>query len=309
MKHFACQYCKTQLGGQRYIQQEQKPYCIPCYKQKHSIKQHNKCHTCNGEIIIDQPHITKGTLRWHATANCFCCVICQRNLLGKPYTFHSSRLICGTSKGCLAIKQHNFELNNSIPSSARVRFRLENNKQKRGAPPARSPPPVPKSSPSLQQKTKTPPENIYETVLASSPSTSRTYQITNNLTSKQLISQLRHIKPRPESISDSTEEDDEQNNYKIEFLSPNQNITSRRNLFKNSFLPRSRSADGKRRKSPGNLSKNTKKKNKNLKSTLRPYQNYYSRMPPDNLLVHYGNNNTFNRDIARNNRTYRFKNT
>lgn len=292
MKHFACQYCKIPLGGQRYIQREGKPYCISCYKQNHSLKQ---CHTCNGEIIIDQPHITKGELRWHANVNCFCCVICQRNLLGKHYTFHSSRLICGPSEGC---QQRNSEQ----ISSARVRFRLEQMKKKRGAPPARSPPPVPKSSPS-QKTPKTPPENIYETVLALSPSTSR---IADNLTPRQVISRLRHIKPRPESISDSTEGDEEEQNN-MGFLTPKIEQNSRRSVTKNPILPRSRSADGKRRKTSENLQspKNIRKKNNFKKNFLLPYQNYYSRMPPDDTFVHYANSCSFGQNILRNNRTYR----
>lgn len=31
MKHFACSECERQLGGQRYIMRDGRPYCLHCF--------------------------------------------------------------------------------------------------------------------------------------------------------------------------------------------------------------------------------------------------------------------------------------
>lgn len=352
MTHFTCHYCKTSLGGQRYIQRDQKSHCVPCYKKHYTFTQRS-CHTCHVEIIFDQPHITQGEFHWHADANCFCCVLCQRNLLGKRYTFNKSHLICGSSEGCSVTnlsKQQHFLTNTAnqllkattsdhqqqpdlIPATACVRFQLDQikiEKRNRCAPPTRSPPPVPSSLDNSQchQKTmltKTPPENIYETVLTLSPSTSNSSpnHISNIFTPRHVTSRLNSIKTH--LINDSTEEEEDEEIFssantkmtsvqKWQYDESKKNIafSSRRNATKRSTnIPRSRSADGKHRRQACELltpNKTSLKEVQHLKNSdiiLRSYQNYYSRMPPDDTFIHYAKSGSCISGIGRNPKTYR----
>uniref|UniRef100_A0A7E4UTD8 LIM zinc-binding domain-containing protein n=1 Tax=Panagrellus redivivus TaxID=6233 RepID=A0A7E4UTD8_PANRE len=91
LKHFICTRCDCQLGGKRYIIRNDLPYCIPCY---HTAVQ-LRCNTCQKDIIPDKPHITQGNTHWHADERCFCCAVCEKNLLGKRYGFSEGKLICG----------------------------------------------------------------------------------------------------------------------------------------------------------------------------------------------------------------------
>uniref|UniRef100_A0A0N5BH60 Prickle-like protein 2 n=1 Tax=Strongyloides papillosus TaxID=174720 RepID=A0A0N5BH60_STREA len=91
MKHFICVSCDCQLGGQKYLMKDEQPFCIPCYNNSYNLI---TCNTCQKEIISDKPHITQSTFHWHADERCFCCSVCDKNLLGKRYTFVNSQLFC-----------------------------------------------------------------------------------------------------------------------------------------------------------------------------------------------------------------------
>ncbi|KAF0292531.1 Protein prickle [Amphibalanus amphitrite] len=50
MKHFACFECDQQLGGQRYIMREGRPYCLGCFDAMFA----EYCDACGESIGVDQ---------------------------------------------------------------------------------------------------------------------------------------------------------------------------------------------------------------------------------------------------------------
>uniref|UniRef100_A0AC35TX85 LIM zinc-binding domain-containing protein n=1 Tax=Rhabditophanes sp. KR3021 TaxID=114890 RepID=A0AC35TX85_9BILA len=96
MKHFLCASCDCQLGGQRYIAKDEGMYCTPCY---YSSYPHISCNTCQKEIVPDKPHITKSNFHWHTDERCFCCSVCEINLMGKNFNFQGNQLFC-MREGC-----------------------------------------------------------------------------------------------------------------------------------------------------------------------------------------------------------------
>ena len=50
MKHFACFECDRQLGGQRYIMREGRPYCLTCFDCMFA----EYCDACGETIGVDQ---------------------------------------------------------------------------------------------------------------------------------------------------------------------------------------------------------------------------------------------------------------
>ncbi|VDD92702.1 unnamed protein product [Enterobius vermicularis] len=144
MSHFTCNECGIQLGGQRYIAKNERILCIPCYHRNFSLV----CNTCRKDIVAEKPHITQGETHWHADERCFCCCECNKNLLGKRYSFKDGRLYCGTEM-CARRKSP------KVSFSTKVSYESDRKRTFVPRPPTRNPP----SPPS---------ENIYETVLPSS---------------------------------------------------------------------------------------------------------------------------------------------
>ncbi|CAG0895762.1 unnamed protein product [Cyprideis torosa] len=94
MQHFACFECEQNLGGQRYIMREGKPYCLQCFDGMFA----EFCDTC-GEIIgVDQGQMSHGGQHWHATVDCFCCSTCKASLVGRPFLPRRGLIYC--SVGC-----------------------------------------------------------------------------------------------------------------------------------------------------------------------------------------------------------------
>jgi prickle len=50
MKHFACFECDKNLGGQRYIMREGRPYCLTCFDCMFA----EYCDACGETIGVDQ---------------------------------------------------------------------------------------------------------------------------------------------------------------------------------------------------------------------------------------------------------------
>ena len=50
MKHFACFECDLQLGGQRYIMRDGRPYCLTCFDCMFA----EYCDACGEAISVDQ---------------------------------------------------------------------------------------------------------------------------------------------------------------------------------------------------------------------------------------------------------------
>lgn len=97
MKHFACFECELQLGGQRYIMREGKPYCLGCFDTMFA----EYCDFCGEVIGVDQGQMLHDGQHWHATDECFSCCTCRCSLLGRPFLPRRGTIYCSIacSKG------------------------------------------------------------------------------------------------------------------------------------------------------------------------------------------------------------------
>lgn len=97
MKHFACSECERQLGGQRYIMRDGRPYCLHCFDAMFA----EYCDSCGEPIGVDQGQMSHEGQHWHATEHCFCCHTCHTSLLGRPFLPRRGCIYCSIacSKG------------------------------------------------------------------------------------------------------------------------------------------------------------------------------------------------------------------
>lgn len=93
MKHFCCFECDKQLGGQRYIMKNGRPYCCVCFEQMFS----EYCDTCGEHIGVDHGQMTHEGQHWHATEHCFKCHTCQKSLLGQPFLPKHGVIYCSAA--------------------------------------------------------------------------------------------------------------------------------------------------------------------------------------------------------------------
>lgn len=93
MKHFCCFECDRQLGGQRYIMKEGRPYCCVCFERMFA----EYCDTCGEHIGVDQGQMTHEGQHWHATERCFKCHTCQKSLLGQPFLPKHGVIYCSAA--------------------------------------------------------------------------------------------------------------------------------------------------------------------------------------------------------------------
>ncbi|XP_043481208.1 protein prickle-like isoform X2 [Leptopilina heterotoma] len=97
MRHFACLECDRQLGGQRYVMREGRPYCLHCFDASFA----EYCDSCGEPIGVDQGQMSHEGQHWHATESCFCCATCRTSLLGRPFLPRRGSIYCSIacSKG------------------------------------------------------------------------------------------------------------------------------------------------------------------------------------------------------------------
>ncbi|XP_075168454.1 espinas isoform X2 [Haematobia irritans] len=97
MKHFACFECGHQLGGQRYIMRDGKPFCLSCFDTMFA----EYCDYCGEVIGVDQGQMSHDGQHWHATDQCFSCCTCRCSLLGRPFLPRRGTIYCSIacSKG------------------------------------------------------------------------------------------------------------------------------------------------------------------------------------------------------------------
>nr|KAI8730977.1 prickle-like protein 3 [Biomphalaria glabrata] len=93
MKHFCCLECDRQLGGQRYIMRDGRPYCCSCFENLFS----EYCDTCGEHIGVDQGMMTHDGQHWHASEMCFRCHTCQTSLLGRPFLPKHGVIYCSAA--------------------------------------------------------------------------------------------------------------------------------------------------------------------------------------------------------------------
>ncbi|XP_076171056.1 uncharacterized protein LOC143148534 isoform X3 [Ptiloglossa arizonensis] len=86
-----------QLGGQRYVMREGRPYCLRCFDASFA----EYCDSCGEPIGVDQGQMSHEGQHWHATEACFCCATCRTSLLGRPFLPRRGAIYCSIacSKG------------------------------------------------------------------------------------------------------------------------------------------------------------------------------------------------------------------
>lgn len=93
MKHFCCLECDRQLGGQRYIMRDGRPYCCSCFENLFA----EYCDTCGEHIGVDHGQMSYGGQHWHASELCFRCHTCQTSLLGRPFLPRHGVIYCSAA--------------------------------------------------------------------------------------------------------------------------------------------------------------------------------------------------------------------
>ncbi|CAG5124393.1 unnamed protein product, partial [Candidula unifasciata] len=83
MKHFCCLECDRQLGGQRYIMRDGRPYCCSCFENMFA----EYCDTCGEHIGVDQGQMTHDGQHWHAS----------EILLGRPFLPKHGVIYCSAA--------------------------------------------------------------------------------------------------------------------------------------------------------------------------------------------------------------------
>lgn len=97
MRHFCCFECDRQLGGERYVMRDGRPFCLHCFDATFA----EYCDSCGDPIGVDQGQMSHEGQHWHATENCFRCHACQVPLLGRPFLPRKGLIYCSVhcSKG------------------------------------------------------------------------------------------------------------------------------------------------------------------------------------------------------------------
>ncbi|CAH0551531.1 unnamed protein product [Brassicogethes aeneus] len=121
MKHFACSECERQLGGQRYIMRDGRPYCLHCFDAMFA----EYCDSCGEPIGVDQGQMSHEGQHWHATESCFCCHTCHTSLLGRPFLPRRGAIYCSIacSKGEPPTPSDSSGPNTRLPRQTRSRPR------------------------------------------------------------------------------------------------------------------------------------------------------------------------------------------
>lgn len=101
MRHFCCFECDRQLGGERYVMRDGRPFCLHCFDATFA----EYCDSCGDPIGVDQGQMSHEGQHWHATESCFRCHACTVPLLGRPFLPRRGLIYCSVhcSKGDLTI--------------------------------------------------------------------------------------------------------------------------------------------------------------------------------------------------------------
>ncbi|PRD32973.1 UNVERIFIED_CONTAM: pk [Trichonephila clavipes] len=90
MRHFCCFECDRQLGGERYVMRDGRPFCLHCFDATFA----EYCDACGDPIGVDQGQMSHEGQHWHATENCFRCHACHLSLLGRPFLPRKGLIYC-----------------------------------------------------------------------------------------------------------------------------------------------------------------------------------------------------------------------
>ncbi|XP_069682229.1 protein espinas-like [Periplaneta americana] len=146
MKHFACFECDRQLGGQRYIMRDGRPYCLNCFDAMFA----EYCDSCGEPIGVDQGQMSHEGQHWHATEQCFCCHTCRSSLLGRPFLPRRGAIYCSIacSKG-----EPPTPSDSSGPGPRVSHSALRQQRQQRARPPSDAGSSTPPTSPGRARRT------------------------------------------------------------------------------------------------------------------------------------------------------------
>ncbi|KAG8197222.1 hypothetical protein JTE90_011377 [Oedothorax gibbosus] len=90
MRHFCCFECDRQLGGERYVMRDGRPFCLHCFDASFA----EYCDSCGDTIGVDQGQMSHEGQHWHATEGCFRCHACHLPLLGRPFLPRKGLIYC-----------------------------------------------------------------------------------------------------------------------------------------------------------------------------------------------------------------------
>ncbi|XP_076862215.1 four and a half LIM domains protein 3b [Brachyhypopomus gauderio] len=87
---FLCTGCKTQLAGQPFTSQGDRPYCVKCFSNLYA----QKCCACKKAItgFGDGKYVAFEDRQWHQP--CFKCTACSVSLLGAGFFPQGSQILC-----------------------------------------------------------------------------------------------------------------------------------------------------------------------------------------------------------------------
>ncbi|CAJ0961866.1 unnamed protein product [Ranitomeya imitator] len=87
---FVCTGCKTQLAGQQFTSQDEKPYCIKCFGNLYA----KKCFGCTKPItgFGGGKYVSFEDKHWHHS--CFNCSRCSCSLVGKGFIPDNEDILC-----------------------------------------------------------------------------------------------------------------------------------------------------------------------------------------------------------------------
>lgn len=212
MKHFSCSECERQLGGQRYIMREGRPYCLHCFDAMFA----EYCDSCGEPIGVDQGQMSHEGQHWHAIENCFCCHTCHTSLLGRPFLPRRGAIYCSIacSKGEPPTPSDSSgpRIRNKPPAGLRSRLKASSpcESQTPSASPSFKNHPSPAQSPSISSTPSSPCKNLSQFCFNSLDSASiSSTNIERPTWKKSELNQALYVSPDSSQaiFQDSTNED------------------------------------------------------------------------------------------------------
>ncbi|KAM4903937.1 four and a half LIM domains protein 5 [Sylvia borin] len=87
---FVCAVCKTQLSSQRFISQDEYPYCVDCFSKFYA----KKCAACKKSITAlgGAKYISFEERQWHG--ECFNCARCSTSLVDQEFLTQQDDILC-----------------------------------------------------------------------------------------------------------------------------------------------------------------------------------------------------------------------
>ncbi|XP_054711766.1 protein prickle-like [Uloborus diversus] len=111
MRHFCCFECDRQLGGERYVMRDGRPFCLHCFDATFA----EYCDSCGDPIGVDQGQMSHEGQHWHATEHCFRCHACHTPLLGRPFLPRKGLIYCSVHCSKVGDQLNSSNKRNKVP--------------------------------------------------------------------------------------------------------------------------------------------------------------------------------------------------